>query len=709
MSFVQFGMLAAMPLVLLPVIIHLINQWRYQTKRWGAMMFLLKANKMARGYAKLRQWLILAARMLVIAGLIIAVARPLSSGLLGWFSGGGADTTILLLDRSPSMQQEGRGGQSKLETGRRQIADALATLGSTHWVLIDSVTQEPQTFDSLEAMVDAPTTGGAGGTSDIVGMLQATVDYLKNNQPGGTEVWLCSDLRTADWQPDSARWTAIREAFSQMPQGVRFHIVAYPENSGNDASVRVTGAKRSTVGDNVVLLSMRISTSGKEQIGGEIPVRIEIDGATTELPVTLDGNQADVRDYPVPLAGNQTRGWGKVSIPADSNAADNEAYFVFDDPPPRRIVLVTDNREASAALEIAATISPDGKSDSVVEVLAPETLDSLILDDAAALIWQADLPDGETAPTVQHYVAGGGQVIFFPPDSLSGGLGASGEFFGVSWDQWVADQKAMVENWRGDQDLLAATNSGVGLPVGQLEINSHGTLKGESTPLATLSGGDPLLVRVPSENGGVYFCTASSSSQQTTFASNGVVLYVLVQRAIEKGLSALGDTGNRVAGESSGGAGQGDVGGTSSNGSKDGGTNDGQQSLGIDWRQVAGNTEVLSSEYVHHAGIYQTGDESESRLIAVNRSVREDQRDTLTDAQLAKLFDGLDYSRVDDTAGGLQGIVQEVWRLFLILMIGAMLLEALLCVPRRRKVVASPSVAASFGGSGPTQTGSDAA
>src|SRR5947208_12090501 len=104
MSFLQPLLLAALPLVALPVIIHLINQRRYQTIHWGAMMFLLAANRMSRGYAKLRQMLILLFRMLAIAGLIFAVSRPLASGWLGRATGGRPDTTVILLDRSPSMQ-----------------------------------------------------------------------------------------------------------------------------------------------------------------------------------------------------------------------------------------------------------------------------------------------------------------------------------------------------------------------------------------------------------------------------------------------------------------------------------------------------------------------------------------------------------------------------------------------------------------------------
>src|SRR6516165_5286757 len=139
MTFLQPFLLVALPFVALPIIIHLINQRRYQTIRWAAMIFLLAANRMSRGYAKLRQMLILLFRMLAIAGLIFAVSRPLSSGWLGRIAGSRPDTTIILLDRSPSMRQQGPGTViSKLEAGRQQLARTLAMLGSDRWVLIES-------------------------------------------------------------------------------------------------------------------------------------------------------------------------------------------------------------------------------------------------------------------------------------------------------------------------------------------------------------------------------------------------------------------------------------------------------------------------------------------------------------------------------------------------------------------------------------------
>ena len=181
-------------------------------------MFLLAANRMNRGFARIRQWLILAARTLAVAGLIFAVARPLASGLLGMTGGGQTDTTIVLLDRSPSMQQQGIGGVSKLDSGRRQLSTALETLGSKHWVTIDATTGQAQAFDSLDGLTDSVSFQASSASADLPKMLESALSYLQTNKPGPTEIWICSDLRTADWNADSGIWEVSRAGFEQLPQ-----------------------------------------------------------------------------------------------------------------------------------------------------------------------------------------------------------------------------------------------------------------------------------------------------------------------------------------------------------------------------------------------------------------------------------------------------------------------------------------------------------
>ncbi|MBW8884226.1 MAG: BatA domain-containing protein, partial [Planctomycetia bacterium] len=388
MSFLQPWLLAALPLVALPIIIHLINQRRFQTIRWAAMMFLLAAQRMSRGYSRLRQWLIMLFRMLVIAGLVLAVSRPLASGWLGSVAGGKADTTIVLLDRSPSMQEQAAGGgSSKLETGRQQLVRILGTFASDRWVLIDSASRAAHELESPAALLQAPSAGPSSAPADLPLMLQAAHDYIKTRRTGRTEVWICSDLRTGDWAPDSGRWRALRDAFVAFPQGVRFHLLAYPRQTPGNVAVRVTSVRRHTTREAAeLLISVRLSrTSGEEKL--EIPLQFEVDGGRSVLNVELAGLQVDVRDHRIPLEASRRRGFGRVSVPADANPADNEVFFVFDDPPPRRTLIIADDPQAATPLQLAASIAPDDAA-GLAEIVTAEQLSSVEWDQISLVLWQ---------------------------------------------------------------------------------------------------------------------------------------------------------------------------------------------------------------------------------------------------------------------------------------------------------------------------------
>ncbi len=660
MSFLQPIMLLALPLVGLPILIHLINQRRYQTTRWAAMMFLLAAHRMSRGYARLRQWLILLFRMLAIAGLILAVGRPLASGLLGLAAGGRADTTIILLDRSPSMQQRDAGGViSKLEAARRQLADALTTLGSSRWVLIESTANQPCEIPSPRAMLDLSSTEPAGAEADLPAMLEAARAYIQANRTGRTEIWICSDLRENDWHADSGRWRTLRESFLDLAQGVRFHLLAYPQPAPGNTAVRVTGIRRQQSGGRAELLvSLLLSREGQADGKATIPLALEIEGARSEVNVEMAGSQYELKDYRIPLEGKRERGWGRVSIPADANTADNVFYFVFDKPAPRRAILVAEDPQAAWPLQLAAAISPDPAFSCAADVVPIDQLAGAAWEQASLVLWQAPLPQDGAAKLLQSFVERGGQAIFLPPRAP-----AAQEFLGMRWGAWVdGGKETTVETWRGDQDLLAHALGGEAMPVGDLRVNRYCKLSGECTTLAALRGGAPLLARVTTDRGGAYFFATTPAPADSSLAADAVVLYVAVQRAMASGAAVLGNTRSLTAGRPPAG-------------------------IPRSWERLAGAEGALSTEYPFHPGVYQAG----QRLLAVNRPAAEDQAAVLDDERVAGLFHGLDLARVDDRAGSAKTLVQEIWRLFLETMIVAMVCEAGLCLPKlRRKEGAAP-------------------
>ena len=661
MSFLQPILLAAIPLISLPVIIHLINQRRYQTIRWAAMIFLLAANRMSRGYAKLRQWLILLVRMLAIAGLIFAVSRPLISGWLGRIVGGRPDTTIILLDRSPSMRQQSPGTViSKLDAGRQQLARTLPVLGSGRWVLIESASNVAREIESPDAILKLAEAEPASTSADLPAMLEAARDYIRANRPGRTEIWICSDLRQNDWSPDSVRWQALRDSFLEFPQGIRIHLLAYSDVATGNVAVQVTNVRRQQAGDGAeLLISLKLLREGGGDERLSLPVQFEIEGAHSELTIEMDGPIYELKDHRIPIERTRERGWGRVSIPADANPADNNFYFVFDRPQPRRTLIVSSEPEAIGPLQLAASIAPDSAISCSAELITRQQLATVDWEGFAMVVWHAPLPEGEAAQALQTFINRGGQVVFLPPRTPG-----EAEFMSARWQSWV-DEKAdvAIETWRGDQDVLANTQSGAALPVGQLQIRRTCGLEGELTPLASLKGGRPLLARLPTNRGGVYFCTTTTDPGDSSLAANGVILYVFVQRTLAAGAAVLGQTRQLVAGDA---------------GNEQPAT----------WVQVTGSPDAISTEYLHHAGVYQAGE----RLLAVNRSRAEDQAAVLADDRVTELFRGLDFTRVDDRAGSLAGLIQEIWRSFLIAMMISLIVEAGLCLPRRTdRVQASPA------------------
>jgi hypothetical protein len=650
MSFLQPWLLAALPLIALPIIIHLVNQRRFQTIDWAAMMFLLAARRMARGYSRLRQWLIMFARMASIAGLVFAVSRPLASGWLGLAAGSRADTTIILLDRSPSMQQRGAAGTSKLESGRSQLVRTFETMGSDRWVLVDSATREPHELESPSALASIATAGPASAAADLPAMLQSAYDYIRDNRTGRTEIWICSDLRENDWAADSGRWSTLRNAFLELPQGVRIHLLAYPQSAAGNIAVRVTDVRRRTTSDGAeVLVSLHLSRPAGDEAKINVPVQFEIEGARSVVPVEMAGSHTELRNHRLPIDRTRERGWGRVSIPADVNPADDDFYFVFDNPPTRRAIIVCEDPQAERPLALAAGISSEPALQASAEVIRAEQMPSVAWDEISLVVWQGDLPTGSTAELLQAIVDRGGQAVFFPPRNTTGD-----ELFGMRWQSWVTeDNRIPVETWRSDEDVLARTLSGAALPVGQLEVARYCKLTGDYTALATLRGGAALVARVPTKRGGVYFCATTPAPVDSSLATGGVVMYAFLQRLMAAGAAVLSKARQLDAGAQT-------------------------AESPASWTRIVERDGGLSTEAAFHRGVYTFDD----HLLAVNRPAAEDSAKILADERVTDLFRGLSFARVDDSAGSLASLIQEIWRAFLVAMLIALILEAVLCLPK---------------------------
>ena len=656
MSFLQPLALIALPLMALPVIIHLINQQRHRTIPWAAMMFLMRAKRMSRGMARLRHLLILLMRVLAIGTLIFAISRPLSGGWLGSVGLSKPDATLILLDRSASMEmQDLQAGESKRSTALKRLAQLLEQGDyGTHLLLIDSASGQMQEVDSPKALLNLPMTGASATSANIPSMLETALAYLKANESGRAEIWICSDLNENDWDVHSGRWNAMRQAFAQL-EGVHHFLLAYTDPPSNNLSVRVENVQRWKRGNDAeLILDVMVRTNGNSSGTRRVPIEFEVNNIQSVVEVELDTIGASLQGHRIPIDAKLSSGWGSVSLPGDANPLDNRFFFVFSEPPVRKAVVVSDDKRIGEAFHRALEIPLDPRLQHQADVIPVSRVAEIDWESTGLLIWQGALPSGLVAEQIEHFVNSGRAVMFFPPAQ-----NADEQLFDSHWSNWQSadgQEVAKVAWWRGDADLLAHVESGDALPLNGLRTYRYRTLESTGTPLAKFDDETPLLTRVPTDHGAIYFCSTLPTAQYSSLERDGIVFYIMLQRALTEGCLTLAAAAQRDAG------------------------------VGVladrdQWKSVASaeNTASLSQRELH-AGVYRDG----KHWVAVNRSQAEDNAKTSPVETVDALFDGLSYRRIDVDVGDTSALASELWRIFLIAMALALILEAALSLPSRK-------------------------
>ncbi|MEC8475494.1 MAG: hypothetical protein VXZ38_12635, partial [Planctomycetota bacterium] len=496
-------------------------------------------------------------------------------------------------------------------------------------------------------------------------MLEIAGQFLREQQPGRTEVWICSDHRASDWDMNNGRWKTLRDSLGAGPQTIQFHSLAFDEPTDSNYILRGQKVRRvDRESRSEVLVSFQIERQHATDSAVEVPLELELNGVVTEIDFQLTNALLEVSDFAIEVDSSSDSGWGRLSLPEDENDQDNHFFFTYQREPVRQSLIVSEDTTKVAPLQFATSVTSDATLKASASVCSPSDVIALDNSKYGLVLWQAPIPsDSEPVGRwLRDYRRRGGVIIFFPTEQLS-----DERFASMGWQQW-SQQSANVTTWESDRDLLGRTLAGVALPVGEVRVERICSIQGDYSTLATLSEGSPWLVKSIDDGGSVYFCGTTVDPLDSNLASSGVVLFAMVQRAMEMGVSTQGIA--RLANASS----------TPLStqwprlvsGSQE------MQSASDAWVRLAGNAEVISTEYSSHAGVYQSAD----RLVAVNRSEAEDDPTLVSDEQLNQLFSGLSFRTVRDEVGTERSLIQEVWRLFLILMLLMLLSESALSLPR---------------------------
>ena len=646
MTFLQPFILWGLPLILLPVLIHLFNRLRHRSMPWAAMMFLRSATRKSTRYARLRQFLILLFRVLAVFGLLLALSRPLAGGWAGWLFASAPDVILVLLDRSASMETKNIGNQStKREEAIKVFSDAAKGFEETsRLMLLENTAASPQEVAGAASLPEMSSGLATDTAADLPAMLQSALDWFAQNKPGSGEIWIASDLQQSNWQPESDRWPALASGLAALPQGVRLRLLALNHEPEANLSVSVLESNRRQVAGQAELeLLLEVQRNGTSPL--TLPLTTVVDGVPSQVELRLEGQSLRYR-HKVFLSDKNSSGWGYVELPADANLRDNRSYFVYGPVPVLRAALVSTDEQSRRILQ--AAVSPDPRNTNrTCEVIAPNGAGTAAWNEFALVVWQGPLPQGETATQLQGYVEGGGVLLFFPS-------GESGPFAGGGWSEVqtaTPDNAFRIRKWEEQDGPLAKTDEGLSLPLSEVAFSRRQVIVGEKTALASFEDGTPFLTRRGVGQGQVLFCAALPNKDWSGL-HEGDVLVPLLHRLLETGGRRLTQASAVACGDAPRG------------------------SEPERWSPV---DSAPGQDARTQSGVYR----NQARLIAVNRPAREDEREVVEAAKAKMLLGRVPIQLFDEQRQGTARIQSELWRIFLFAMALFLLVEAFLILPDR--------------------------
>jgi len=354
---VLFGLAAAA----IPIVIHLLNLRKLKTVEFSTLRFLKELQRTSIRRLKIRQWLLLLLRTLLVIFLVLAFSRPAIRGSLAGLGSTEASTgMVIVLDDSPSMGI--RNERGVVFDQAKNLAERIAGFarpGDAVSVLRLSEANAPvhqDRFLSAEAARKVLQGMTVTGKSFPYGKIFAAARGLAaSSQHANRELYLFTDAQRSQFTPDPG---AIDTALA-ADERLRVYLV------------EIASPRRENAAVTAVILESRL-------LAPQMPITMKaVVRNTGERPISnavgslyLEGTRVAQQSFSVAAGGAATlqftavparRGivTGAVQIEDDVLDVDNRRTFVINIPTNIRILLVGSSARDTRYPFVALTLAGD--------------------------------------------------------------------------------------------------------------------------------------------------------------------------------------------------------------------------------------------------------------------------------------------------------------------------------------------------------------
>ncbi len=443
-------LLGGLALAGIPILIHLLHKRRHVVVEFAAMRFLIEATRKRARRTRIEQLILLFLRTLVLALLVLAMARPHFETDGGLLTGDQPTHRIVVVDSSFSMQlaeeiSEPQSGQNLVGdsgTGIDKARAAVHQLVETGrrgdaWNLVRISGREPfgvinqPAFNSEAVLEEVAVLTATDSAGDLAGALETVLTMLKlAPEIPRKEVVFVSDLQASMWVPESAtQKRRLRDLAQKIGAAARVSVVNSAGLGGlNLAVTSLEMESGAAATDQPVAFRSAVRNFGESTLRGQV------------VELLVDGRLVDTKRVDLPPGVDVSVNWShtfraagevrvEVHLQDDALPVDNRRWLAVPVRDELSVLLVDGTPSGrdrdSATYYVSRALDPSTLDDTSGTFVRPQIINEGELTSVrltgydVVVLCNVGLLTEPEASVLQSFVRSGGGLIILPGDRVS--------------------------------------------------------------------------------------------------------------------------------------------------------------------------------------------------------------------------------------------------------------------------------------------------
>ncbi|NOX84931.1 MAG: hypothetical protein GXO86_03030 [Chlorobi bacterium] len=517
--------LFALLILLIPVIIHLFNFRRYKKQWFSNIQFLKNISTQTRKQNKLKHLMVLLARMLAYAFIVIAFAGPRFGNIQKQAATAGTLTTIYI-DNSFSMTGEGETGRlldEALEQARTVVRQSPR---DTRYVLLTNDVGNSRRIQSKEEILGAlDEVTSSPARKNLSAVINSSLKIKTDKGYAGGDVWLFSDFQKNSVDTNGLPSDTLSFYYFVVLSQTRERNI-YVDSCWIDEPVILPGR--------TLHLNIRLKNSSPVDLE-KIPLKVTVDGL--QKAVAGADMKAGSRKLITATFSVSTAGWHKGIIEIEDYPVtfDDKLYFSFRVNQKIRILEIH-NGKSNTALQtfysIDSVFSFNETSFRKVDYNRMSEYNLIILDGISAF------SSGLTSQ-IKAYLEQGGNVMFIPAADTS--FEKSNLFLkalGTARIASVANDTTRVVRIKQEsdffRDIILKVPENADLPVVNKHFRYRYNIRKGLESLVTLLDGDDFLLSGKTGKGKLFLLAVPLDERFSNFTTNALFVPVMYRATVQE-------------------------------------------------------------------------------------------------------------------------------------------------------------------------------